>query len=253
MTKITNKGLSLSSEIHKDSFIEEGVILGKGVVIKKNSYIARGTIIYGNTIINENTYIGENCIIGHPQRDLLKKTVQNKQPATEIIGPSVIIGQNCTIRAGSIIYSDVIIGDNCQTGHFVMIREKTRVSEHSLIGTNCVIDGNVTIGKHVSIQTGVYIPTNTAIGNYVFMGPYSKITNDKYMYRKKCEIKGAIIEDYVSLGANSVIMPSVTLKKNTIIGAGAVVTKDSEEKDILVGNPAKFLKKIPDDWENLLK
>ncbi|MEJ2296145.1 MAG: acyltransferase, partial [Candidatus Lokiarchaeota archaeon] len=138
---------------------------------------------------------------------------------------------------------------HCQTGHNVLIRENTKLGEHTLIGTNSVIDGNVVIGNNVSIQTGVYVPLNSEIGDNVFMGPYSKLTNDKYMLRKQFVLKGPKIENYVSIGANAVILPNITLKERTIVGAGSVVTRSTEEADIVVGNPAKFLKKIPDDWK----
>ena len=81
------------------------------------------------------------------------------------------------------------------------------------------------------------------------MGPFSKLTNDKYMMRKEFALIGPNIEDNVSLGANSVILPGITLKMGTIVGAGSVVTKNTNENDIVIGNPAKLLKKKPEDWK----
>jgi len=201
-------------------------------------------MIYGKALIKEGTYIGENCIIGHPQREELKRRIQNNISGIDSNNEMIKIGRTCTVRAGSIIYSNVILGDNCQTGHNVMIREKTKIGRNSLIGTNAIIDGNVDIGENVSIQTGVYIPLFCKIGNNVFMGPYSKLTNDKYMMRKKYDLIGPTLEDEVSLGANSIILPGIKLKKGTIVGAGSIVTKDTEEFDVVVGNPAKRIKKV---------
>ncbi|MFX1234412.1 MAG: DapH/DapD/GlmU-related protein [Promethearchaeota archaeon] len=242
-----NQELSIihsEAEIHQDAFIDNFTVIGKGVKIEKDVYISKGVKIYGKAFIKKGSYIGENCIIGHPQRNVLKQIIEGKQQINDFEGPMLSIGSDCTIRASSIIYSEVIIGDNCQTGHNVLIREKTRIGKNSLVGTNCVIDGNVNIGNDVSIQTGVYIPLFSKIGNNVFMGPYCKLTNDKYMKRKDFRLKGANIEDFVSIGANSVILPDITLKKGTIVGAGAVVVKDTAENDVIVGNPAKFLKKF---------
>ena len=235
--------------IHETAFIDDFTAIGKRVKIENDVYISKGVKIYGNALIDSDTYIGENCIIGHPQRADLTVLIKEKKEITDFESPLITIGKECTIRAGSIIYSEVIIGDKCQTGHNVMIREKTTVGNSTLIGTNTIIDGNVVIGNNVSIQTGVYIPLYSKIGNNVFMGPYSKLTNDKYMMRKDFDLNGPKIEDYVSLGANSVIMPGITLKRGTIVGAGSVVTKNTEENDIVVGNPAKLLKKIPKDWK----
>ena len=243
-----------NSFIHKNAIVDKNVyidtfsIIGKGVKIESGAYISKGVKIYGNALIQSGTYIGENCIIGHPQRGELLTIVKSKRNITDCESPIITIGTNCIIRAGSIIYSEVSIGDNCQTGHNVMIREKTSIGHNTVIGTNAVIDGNVVIGNEVSIQTGVYIPLYCSIGNNVFMGPFSKLTNDKYMMRKKFDLIGPTIEDEVSLGANSIILPGITLKKGTIVGAGAVVTKNTKEGDIVVGNPAKFLKKKPTDW-----
>ena len=250
MTEFKNK----TSIVHKEAKIGENVkigdfsIIGKGVRLENGVYISNGVKIYGKALIKQGTYIGENTIIGHPQRNQLNNMIKDSISPNDYESPQVNIGEECVIRGGSIIYSEVDIGENCQTGHFTLIREKSVIGTDTLIGTNTVIDGNVIIGNNVSIQTGVYIPLHSKIGNHVFLGPYSKLTNDKYMLRRRFELSGPIIEDYVSLGANSVILPGIIIKKRTIVGAGAVVTKDSEENDIIIGNPGRVLKKIPPDW-----
>jgi len=235
--------------VHENAFIDAFTVIGKGVTIEKDVYISSGAKIYGKTLIKEGTYIGEHCIIGNPHRNQLEKVITSKKPITEFEGALVIINKNCIIRSGSIIYSEVIIGDNCQTGHDVLIREKTKIGNNSLIGTNTIIEGNVSIGNDVSIQSGVYIPLFSKVGNNNFLGPNCALTNDKYMLRNKYDLRGPILEDKVSLGAKSVILPGITLKRGTIVGAGAVVRKNTEEYDIVVGNPAKFLKKVPKNWK----
>ncbi len=237
------------AKIDDSVFIDDFVVIGKGVTIKSDVYLSKGVKIYGRALIKSGTYVGENCIIGHPQRIHLKEIIGAKKKKSDFESPQVEIGKNCTIRAGTIIYSEVSIETNCQTGHNVLIREKTAIAENTLIGTNSIIDGNVSIGRNVSIQTGVYIPPFSVIGNNVFMGPYSKLTNDKYMMRKTYDLIGPTIEDNVSLGANSIIFPAIKIRFGTIVGAGAVVTKDTNEKEIIIGNPGKMLKKVPDDWK----
>ncbi len=240
--------LHQKANVHEKAFIDRFTVIGKGVKIERDVYISKGVIIYGSALIQEGTYIGENCIIGHPQRNDLSEVIKEKKEITDHQSPLITIGRDCTIRAGTIIYSEVNIGQRCQTGHNVMIREKTTIGSNTLIGTNTIIDGNVIIGEDVSIQTGVYIPLYCKIGNNVFMGPFSKLTNDKYMMRKEFALIGPNIEDNVSLGANSIILPGITLKRGTMVGAGSVITKNTNENDIVVGNPAKLLKKKPEDW-----
>ena len=54
----------------------------------------------------------------------------------------------------------------------------------------------------------------------------------------------AVIGDYVSIGLNATVMPKVQIEEGAYIGAGAVVMNDVKKNDVVVGNPAKFLKKI---------
>ena len=64
------------------------------------------------------------------------------------------------------------------------------------------------------------------------------------------------IEDNVWIGANVVVMPGVTIGKNTIIGAGSIVTKSIPSDVIAVGNPCKVLREITNedcktDWSTV--
>lgn len=59
--------------------------------------------------------------------------------------------------------------------------------------------------------------------------------------------KPVVIEDGVWLGGNVTVWGGVTIGKNSIIGAGSVVTADIPENVIAVGNPAKVIKKIEAD------
>jgi len=100
------------------------------------------------------------------------------------------IGEEATIRAGSIVYGDVTIGNGFATGHDVLVREGRRSVTALLVGTKTVIDGQTTIGSHVSLQTNVYVPTETTIGNNVFVGPGAVLTNDEYPVRTDDGLEG---------------------------------------------------------------
>ena len=54
--------------------------------------------------------------------------------------------------------------------------------------------------------------------------------------------RNIIIEDDVWIGANSVILPGITIEQGAVIGAGSVVTKDVPSYAIVAGNPAKIIK-----------
>jgi acetyltransferase-like isoleucine patch superfamily enzyme len=115
------------------------------------------------------------------------------------------------------------------------------------IGDGCTIHSHVWIGDRVKIgertriQAFTFIPTGVRIGNDVFLGPRVTFTNDKYPPSQDWSI--TIVNDHVSIGAGSVILPGVTLGKGCRIGAGSVVTKDVPEGETWVGNPARKLEK----------
>jgi acetyltransferase-like isoleucine patch superfamily enzyme len=120
------------------------------------------------------------------------------------------------------------IGDDCFIGPFVEIQKgvivggRTRVQSHTMV---CEL---VEIGEDCFIGHGVMFINDTfAIG-----GP-ARGRRDLWRATK--------VENNVTIGSNATIMP-VRICANTVIGAGAVVTRDIEKPGIYAGNPARFLR-----------
>jgi len=109
-----------------------------------------------------------------------------------------------------------------------------------------IIEDHCGIGSNVSIQSGVYIPTNTIIKDGVFIGPRAVFTNDKYMERGNVKLVGAVVEKNVRIGANTTILSGVRVGEDSVIGAGAVVTKDVEPYSVVTGVPAKKVGVVPE-------
>ncbi len=176
--------------------------------------------------LGKNCVIQENVILGLKYREDCQR---------------VKIGDNAIIRAFTVIYADVVIGDDFKTGHGVIIREHTKIGNKIVIGSGTVIDGTVRIGDRVKIESLVYIPTHTVIGSDVFIGPNVVMTNDKYPQRMRDKYKpeGPIIEDSVSIGANSTILPGVKISEGTFVAAGTVVTKDIPPWSLVKGIPGR--------------
>jgi len=149
----------------------------------------------------------------------------------------VVLGANCTIRTGTIVYHHVRVGDYFQTGHNAMIRELTVIGNHVVLGTNSIIDGNVEIADFVKIESNCYIPTHVRIGTRVFLGPGVVLTNDRYPLRLRDAYKpeGPVIEDDVTIGGGVTVMPGVRIGAGSFIAGGAVVTKDVPPSSLVVG------------------
>lgn len=103
------------------------------------------------------------------------------------------------------------------------------IGKDTIIGEWAVLDGRdkLTIGDHVDIATGVMIYNAE---HNVDDENFSAISSP------------VVIEDYVFIGPRAIILPGVTVKRGAVVGAGAVVTKDVEEFNIVGGVPAKFIR-----------
>lgn len=150
-----------------------------------------------------------------------------------------VIGDDATIRSGTVIYQDVTIGDEFVTGHRALLREGSTLGDDVLVGTDVVIDGEVHIGSHSSLQTGAYVPQGTTVGDHVFFGPHAVVTNDPYPIREESRIEGAVIENHVSIGANATILPGIEIGEGSFVAAGALVDEDVPTATLALGTPAR--------------
>jgi acetyltransferase-like isoleucine patch superfamily enzyme len=98
-----------------------------------------------------------------------------------------------------------------------------------------------------------YIPPLTRIGDRVFVGPGVVFTNDPYPMSKK--LIGVTIDDDAVICAGAVVRAGIRVGARSVIGMGAVVTKEVSPDSVVYGNPASrryakeiFLKKKA-EWE----
>ena len=111
------------------------------------------------------------------------------------------------------------------------------------------------VGKDTYIGPGLKIIDETltnlvALGNRVTIAPHTTLVVSsspnnsklKYIYQRK--IGKITIEDDAWIGTGAIILPGVTIKKMSIVGAGAVVTRDVPPFTVVGGVPAKIIKKL---------
>ena len=111
---------------------------------------------------------------------------------------------------------------------------KIQIGDNSRIGTNCrlMISEKIIIGKNVEMGPDVIIMDI----NHEFDKVDIPIIRQGYKAAKP-----VIIEDDVWIGARVIILPGITIKKGTVIGAGSIVTKDTFEYSIVAGNPSRII------------
>ncbi len=124
-------------------------------------------------------------------------------------------GKNINIERGSEFSSNISMGDNSGLG------------ENSVVSGPCIIGNNVMMGPEVVIYTIDHAHSRTDIPMC------NQGTEDP---------REVVIEDDVWIGRRVIILPGVTIGKGSVIGAGAVVSKNVPPYSVAVGNPAKVVR-----------
>ncbi|MGZ9710573.1 WxcM-like domain-containing protein [Glaciimonas sp. GNP009] len=134
------------------------------------------------------------------------------------------------------------IGKGTRVWAFAHVLPQARIGTDCNICDNVFIENDVFIGDRVTIKCGVQIWDGITIEDDVFIGPNVTFTNDRFPRSKVYpeNFSRTILKKGASLGANSTILPGITIGTNTMVGAGAVVTRSVPPNAIVVGNPAKI-------------
>lgn len=138
------------------------------------------------------------------------------------------------------------IGEGTRIWQFSVVLAGAKIGASCNICAQVFIENDVVIGDNVTIKNGVQLWDGLRIENNVFIGPNVTFTNDLHPRSKvyPAVFLQTIVKSGASIGANATILPGVTIGENAMIGAGAVVTKDVPADAVVIGNPAKIVRRL---------
>lgn len=113
-------------------------------------------------------------------------------------------------------------------------------ANHLEMGVNSFINYDCIMLNNAMIKLGDNVLVGPKVSFYTAMHPIDAKQREQWLIYAK----PITVEDNVWIGGSATILGGVTIGKNAIVGAGAVVTKDVEPNTIVVGNPARVLRKI---------
>jgi acetyltransferase-like isoleucine patch superfamily enzyme len=173
------------------------------------------------------------------KRVVFGRNIALRQPQKISIGNDVIIDDECLLDAKGEENQGILIGDYVTLGRFSSLVCK---------------DADIEIGSHVNIGSSVKIITANQgrifIGNSIDIGSGSHFSGGSYDYSdpdvlpstRRVETKGIVVEDLAWIGAGVIVLDGVTIGTKSIVGAGAVVTKDIPPNSLAAGVPAEVKK-----------
>ena len=135
------------------------------------------------------------------------------------------------------------IGGGSRIWQFVVILFGAKIGQDCNICSHCLIENDVIIGDRVTVKNGVQLWDGLRLGDDVFIGPNASFSNDRFPRSKKTPEKflQTAVETGASIGAGATILPGITIGRNAMVAAGAVVTRSVPPNAIVVGNPAKIV------------
>ncbi|NLC42442.1 MAG: bifunctional UDP-N-acetylglucosamine diphosphorylase/glucosamine-1-phosphate N-acetyltransferase GlmU [Erysipelothrix sp.] len=191
-------------------WMSEGVTLidPKNTYISTDAQIGQDTIIYPNVMIRGKSVIGEDTII-HSGSVITNSVVGNHCviESSKIIDSEVrndvSVGPNAHIRAGS------LVEDKNRIGNFVELKN-THIGFDSRCAHLSYL-GDSTVGSHVNIGCGVVTVNYDGVNKH-----------------------RTVIEDGAFIGSNVNLIAPITVGKNAVVAAGATITDDVQEGDLVI-------------------
>jgi UDP-2-acetamido-3-amino-2,3-dideoxy-glucuronate N-acetyltransferase len=219
-----------------------GLLLGEGVELPDDVELGGNVVIHAGTVVEAGARLQDGAIVGKPLA-LGPRSLASRDPL-----PGAVVGSGATICAGAVVVAGARIGAGAVVGDQAHVRERAAIGEGTVVGRGSQVDADVRVGDRVKIQTGCYITGFSELEDEVFVGPGVTLTNDDAMGRHPPEerLRGALLRRACRVGGGVVIVPGVEVGEEAYVAAGAVVTRDVAPRDVVMGVPARPVRKVDD-------
>src|ERR671915_800541 len=210
----------MAAEIHPTATVHPGTVLGEGVKVLENAVVGK-----------------------QPSLSPRSTTRREELPPTEI-GDGTIVSTGAIVFAGSRIGARVILGDQS------CVRERVSVGDDVVLGRGSYVENDTTIGASTKIQANAYITAYSTLEEHVFIAPCVVTTNDNFMGRtekRHALRRGPTIRRGARVGGGATLLPGIEVGEEAFVGAGAVVIGDVPSRAVVVGNPARQIRDVPEE------
>ncbi|RMF74122.1 MAG: N-acetyltransferase [Acidobacteria bacterium] len=225
--------------------VDHGAVIGPGVVIGEGTVIGCHVVVREGTRIGRGVRIDDHAVLGKlPMRAAASAITREREL------PPLEIGDGCLVGAGAVIYRGARIAGQVMIADLATVREDVSIGERTIVGRGVTIENRVTIGPRCKIETEAYITALSEIGEGCFIAPSVCFTNDNFLGRTKERFrhhKGVTLERGARVGANVTCLPGITIGADALVAAGAIVTRDVPARMIVMGQPARPVRPVPEE------
>jgi acetyltransferase-like isoleucine patch superfamily enzyme len=201
-------------------------------------------VIYPGTEIGDGCVIADGVVLGK-QPSLSPRSTAKREEL-----PPLRIGAGTIVSTGAIVFAGTTLGERVIVGDQACVRERVTVGDDVVIGRGSLVENDTTIGAMTRIQADAYITAYSTLEEDVFIAPCVVTTNDNFMGRtekRKKLLRGPTIRRGARVGGGAVLCPGVVVGEEAFVGAGAVVVRDVPARVVVVGNPARVLRDVPEE------
>jgi acetyltransferase-like isoleucine patch superfamily enzyme len=208
------------------------------------SEIADTAVVYPGTVIGEGCRILDYAVVGKQPTLSARSTADRKELPPLELGAGTIVSTGAVVFAGTAIGARVIVGDQA------CVRERCTLGDDVVIGRGALVENDTSVGALTKIQAHAYITAYSTLEEEVFIAPCVITTNDNFMGRteRRHELRrGPTVRRRARVGGAAVLLPGVEIGEEAFVGAGAVVIKDVPARAVVVGNPARQVREVPEE------
>jgi acetyltransferase-like isoleucine patch superfamily enzyme len=208
------------------------------------SEIAGTAIVFPGTVIGEGCRILDYAVVGK------QPTLSPRSTAKREELPPLVLGAGTVVSTGAIVFAGTTIGEGAVVGDQACIRERCTLGNDVVVGRGSLVENDTAIGDRTKIQADAYVTAYSTLEEDVFIAPCVVTTNDNFMGRtekRHALRKGPTIRRGARIGGGAVLLPGIEIGEEAFVGAGAVVLKDVPARALMVGNPARQIREVPDE------
>ncbi|MBV9819673.1 MAG: N-acetyltransferase [Solirubrobacterales bacterium] len=233
--------------VSAEASLGAGVTLGPGAVVHADVRIGDGTAIGAGAIVHPGVTLGADCLV--EDHAVLGKRPRLR-PGSSAVGAvgALEIADGATICCGAVVYAGARLAARVIVGDQAHVRERASVGERTVVGRGSTVDFDARVGARVSIQTLVYVTGGAVVEDDVFLGPGVMTTNDDAMGRRPAgePLRGPVLRRACRVGGGVTLTPGVEIGEEAFVAAGAVVTRDVAPRDVVMGVPARVVRRVGD-------